>query len=72
MSYIIMGRDECGDEFRPEFKAFHSCDEAECNLADAREAYPEARAIWVEELKDKAYYARVHSARYSNDTYDIY
>ena len=72
MSYIIMGRDECGHEFRPNFGAFHSCDEAERNLADAREAYPEARAIWVEELRDKAYYAREAAARWDRDEYDLY
>ena len=72
MSYIIMGRDECGDEFRPEFPAYSTEEKAEEHFDDARERYPEAQSMWVEIFKDKSYYQRQNRARYENDTYDIY
>ena len=54
--YIIMGRDECGDEFRPDYPEFSSDGKASAYMTDAREQYPEARSLWVEMLKDKDYY----------------
>ena len=60
MSYIIMGRDECNQEFRPDFKNFESEDDAYAKLNSARERYPEARSIWVELLRDKDYYLQRH------------
>lgn len=72
MSYIIMGRDECGDEFRPDYAAFFSEADAYSKLGEARERYPEARSLWVELLKDKAYYSEIHNDRYYDDEYDLY
>jgi len=60
MSYIIMGRDECNQEFRPDFKNFESEDDAYAKLNAARERYPEARSLWVELLRDKDYYLQRH------------
>ena len=60
MSWIIMGRDECNQEFRPCFKDFVSEDDAYAQLNVARERYPEARSLWVEVLKDKDYYLQKH------------
>ena len=60
MSYIIMGKDECNQDFRPDFKDFESEDDAYAKLNAARERYPEARSLWVEVLKDKDYYLEKH------------
>lgn len=68
MSYIIMGRDECNYEFRPDFPAFVSEDNAYANLGAARERYPEARSIWVELLKDKDFY--LQQREYHEDYWD--
>ena len=54
--YIIMGRDECNAEFRPGYPEFKTEDEAYEYLSEARENYPEARSLWVEELMDKGYF----------------
>jgi len=55
--YIIMGRDECGDEFRlTAFSSYISEDKASVDMTEAREQYPEAQSLWVEMLKDKDYY----------------
>lgn len=56
MAYIIMGTDECGMEFRPNFPNFATENEAYQRLSDAREQYAEARSLWVELLRDKDYY----------------
>lgn len=63
MSYIIMGKDECNQEFRPDYGAFDTEDLAYAKLSEARERYPEARSIWVEMLKDKAYYSELYANR---------
>ena len=60
MSYIIMGKDECNQEFRPDFKDFESEDDAYAKLNAAWERYPEARNLWVELLRDKDYYLQRH------------
>lgn len=60
MSYIIMGRDECNQHFRPDFPDFDTKEEAYAKLSEARYRYQEARAIWVELLKDKDYYLTKH------------
>ena len=70
MSWIIMGIDECGAEFRPRFPQYASEEEAYEFLAVAREEYQEARSLWVEELRDKAYYSRQRSNEYWEDDYD--
>jgi hypothetical protein len=72
MSYIIMGKDECGSEFRPAFKNFASEDQAYEHLGEAREQYQEARSLWVEELHDKAYYQSQQQSSYDRDDYDLY
>lgn len=56
--YIIMGRDECNTEFRPSYPEFKTENEAYEYLGEARERYPEARSLWVEELMDKGYFLR--------------
>lgn len=71
MSYIIIGRDECGDELRLAGPFFSEAAAYE-KLPESREEYPEFTRINVEVLKDKAYYASIHNDRYANDTYDIY
>lgn len=74
MSYIIMGCDECNQEFRPNFPSFATEDGAYAKLDAARERYPEARSIWVELLKDKDYYldqnSLIHGGGY--DYFDLY
>lgn len=58
MAYIIMGRDECGDEFRPDFPNFATNDAACAKIFEAWEQYQEARSLWVELLRDQDYYMR--------------
>lgn len=60
MSYIIMGKDECNQEFRPAFENFDTEEEAYAVLNEAWDRYPEARSIWVELLRDKDYYLQKH------------
>jgi hypothetical protein len=71
MPYIIMGRDECNDEFRVTNTEYVSMNAAYNDMIAAREDYPEARSIWTELLKDAAYFARLH-ASYDRDEYDHY
>jgi|5B_taG_2_1085324.scaffolds.fasta_scaffold02502_7 RNA binding exosome subunit len=61
MSYIVMGRDECGDEFRPSANQWTQSADADRELTELRERFPEARALWVEMLKDKAYFSELRS-----------
>ena len=68
MSYIIMGRDECNYEFRPDFPDFATEDDAYAKLDAARERYPEARSIWVELLRDKDFY--LQQREYHEDYWD--
>ena len=63
MTYIIMGKDECNEEFRPNFKGFNSEYEAYQKLPEAREMYPEARSLWVELLMDQAYYSEYYARK---------
>lgn len=63
MSYIVMGKDECGYEFRPSSRTWASSDDAYNELEKLREQYQEARGLWVEPLHDKDYYM---SQRYSD------
>jgi hypothetical protein len=56
MSYIIMGVDECNQEFRPNEKEYGSRKSAERDLDAITERYVEARGFWVEEHKDMQYY----------------
>ena len=58
--WIVMGRDECNDEFRPSSKTHRSQSEAHNELVELRDRYQEARSMWVELLKDKAYYQNAH------------
>ena len=74
MSYIIMGRDECNSEFRPDYPDFYTEDDAYAKLGEARERYPEARSLWVELLRDKAYYQAMSRScdDYEYEDYDYY
>ena len=56
--FIVMGRDECNDEFRPSSKTHRSQSEAHNELVELREVYQEARSMWVELLKDKDFFMR--------------
>jgi len=58
MSYIVMGTDECGTEFRPSSRTHHDIDDAYAELEYLREQYQEARSMWVEEYRDSDYYMR--------------
>ena len=58
--FIVMGRDECNMEFRPSNRTHRSQDEAHNELVELRDQYQEARSMWVELLKDKAYYQSIH------------
>ena len=69
MSYIIMGRDECNQEFRPRFPEFESEEDAYLKLDEARDTYQEARSLWVEELRDKEYYLK-HRDYWEYDDYE--
>lgn len=69
MSYIIMGRDECNQEFRPNFPDFATEDDAYAKLSAARERYPEARSIWVELLRDKDFYLQQHDYDWDREEY---
>ena len=60
--YIIMGTDECGDEFRADDKEYESMSDAQANVSRAELNYPEARGIWAELFRDQAYYQRHPSA----------
>ena len=71
MAYILMALDECGTETRlrePWNAEFDTSSEAREQLIEALEAYPEYRSIWVEELQDKAYWARI----IENEEYNEY
>lgn len=73
MSHIVMGLDECGQEFRPSSRKHLSEAEAHSELAQLREQYVEARSLWVEELRDKAYYQlQREQANYERDWWDDY
>lgn len=56
MSYIVMGIDETGVEFRPSSRSWFDAEDAYNELATLREQFQEARGFWVEELHDKAYF----------------
>jgi len=56
MSYIVMGIDECGSEFRPSRRTWSDADDAYDELETLREQFIEARSLWVEVLQDKAYF----------------
>ena len=60
MSYIVMGRDECNQEFRPDYPEFDTEEEAFEKALEARHTYEEARSIWVEPLRDKDFYFNKH------------
>lgn len=73
MSFIVMGLDECGSEFRPSSAKHLDDDGAYAELSELREQYPEARSLWVEELRDKAYYQmQREQADYERDWWDDY
>jgi len=72
MTYIIMGIDECNQEFRPNEKKYGSRKSAERDLDVVTERYVEARGFWVEEYKDKSYYQKQAQILYDNDQYDLY
>ena len=71
--WIVMGRDECDDEFRPSSNSWASEDEAYTELSSLREQYAEARSMWVEMLRDKDYYLEKHrDYDYPDDDYGYY
>jgi hypothetical protein len=56
MSYIVMGTDECGSDFRPSKRTWFDAEDAYNELQGLREQFPEALNLWVEVLQDKAYF----------------
>ena len=56
MGYIIMGRDECNEEFRASPGEWATFEMAANDIPRLRQRYPEARNLWVEQLRDKDYY----------------
>lgn len=70
MAYIVMGKDECGTEFRVVDKEFHSMEEACVAAEEARPEYPEARSIWAELYKDKYYFMAQMADRHPDDEYE--
>jgi len=63
MSYIVMGTDECGSDFRPSKRTWFNSDDAHDELQGLREQFPEARYLWVELLQDKAYFQSIRDDR---------
>jgi len=72
MSWIIMGRDECNQEFRPNYDAFDSEHQAYACLEEARQRYQEARSLWVEKLYDKMDYLLKHQDYWDMDDWGDY
>ena len=70
--WIVMGRDECNDEFRPSDKHWLREDDAYAELSQLRKRYAEARSMWVELLKDKAYFQSLRESHedYWDEEYD--
>lgn len=70
--WIVMGRDECNDEFRPSDKTWTDQNAANEELSNLRVMYPEARSMWVELLKDKAYFQSLRESHedYWDEEYD--
>ena len=71
--WIVMGRDECNDEWRPSSETHLSEDAAYAELTKLREVYVEARSMWVEMLKDKAFYQNLEREcheEYWDEEYD--
>ena len=63
MAYIVMARDECGDETRPSDREWDTAREASDELWTLRGEYPEYRTFWVEQLRDKDYYLDTYDER---------
>lgn len=72
MSYIVMATDECGDDFRPSSRYWETEHEACEEMVSLELQYVEARGFWVEEYRDKQWYAEQWADRYANDTADLY
>ena len=58
--WIVMARDECGDETRVSNSEWSSEGEALIEAAALRDRYPEYRGWWVETLRDKDYYLNTY------------
>jgi len=71
MSFIVMGRDECNSEFRPSNVEHLHENSAFQEMKILRERYPEARAMWVELLRDKDFFMqqRMMSHDYDREDY---
>ena len=48
--FIVMARDECGQEFRPTNRKHVSESDAFAEMETLPDDYPECRGFWVEEL----------------------
>jgi hypothetical protein len=60
MGWIVMARDECGDETRVSDSEWSSEGEALVEAAALRDRHPEYRRWWVETLRDKDYYLAMY------------
>ena len=56
MKFIIMLRDECGQERRGNDEEYADEADALCDLLEVRQDNPEAQIVWVETLKDQTYW----------------
>ena len=56
--YVIMGRDECGQEFNAGDKYYSCQEEAHADLDRVAAQYEEARGFWVEPLYSDVYSGR--------------
>jgi len=70
MGWIVMARDECGDETRPSDNEWSNEDDAWSEASRIRERYPEWRRVWVETLRDKDYYLNEWSTNYDGEEPD--
>jgi hypothetical protein len=67
MGWIVMARDECGNETRASDNEWSNEDDAWSEASRIRERYPEKRPVWVEMLRDKDYYLDYYLDMYDQD-----
>lgn len=61
--FIVMARDECGDEFRPSNQKHENESDAYAEMETLADDYPECRGLWVEELPNYRALAMARSER---------
>ena len=68
--YVLMGIDECGQDFNAGGKYFASEEEAYSALDEARESYPEARSLFVEPLYSDLAWERASSEDFDWESWE--